>query len=148
MAVSQTVEFVAEQGLTLTAQLFGVGSDTVVATASSVTAQSNRKVVYRAVFVDVAAGVYQLIASSAGQVVASWYVALAPVTGTYMAHEYAQVVALAILKNRQTTDPSTGTMTVYHEDDATALLTASLYEDVAGTSGYRGRGADRRNRLT
>lgn len=147
MAVTQTVEFVAEQGLQLSAQLFAVGSDTVVATAASVTAQTNRKIVYRAAFADVAAGLYQLIATSGGQVVASWYAALAPVTGTYLAHEYAQVIALAILKNRQKTDPSTGVMTVYHDDDVTALLTASLYEDAEQSRTYRGKGAEVRNRL-
>ena len=144
---TQTVEFVAEQGLTLTAKLFSSGSDTVVATADSVTAATNRKIVYRAVFTDVAAGLYQIVAFDGTTAAASWWVAMPAATGTYLAHEYAQVVALAILQNRTVTNPSGGVMTIYHADDATALLTAQLYEDASGTQTYRGGGAERRNRL-
>ena len=147
MAVTQTVEFQAEQELVLTAKLFAVASDTVVATASSVTGAANRKIVYHAVFADVAAGIYQLVAYAGTEAVASWYVALPAATGTYLAHEYSQVLMLAILRNRTVTNPTTGVMTVYFEDDLTALLTANLYENAAGTQAYRGRGAELRNRL-
>lgn len=56
--------------------------------------------------------------------------------------------ALGILgRNKTVTDPVAGTMTVYAEDGTTALFTAPLWEDVAGTQAYRGQGADRRDRL-
>jgi len=53
----------------------------------------------------------------------------------------------AILKNKMTTDPSTGVMTIYDSDGVTPLLTAQLYENVAGTQAYRGQGAERREGL-
>lgn len=56
-------------------------------------------------------------------------------------------IARAILQNKTVTDPTTGVLTVYAEDGITPLLTANLYEDVAGTQNYRGQGADRRERL-
>lgn len=56
-------------------------------------------------------------------------------------------IARAILRNKTVTDPITGVMTVYADDNTTVLLTANLFEDVAGTQDYRGQGADRRERL-
>ena len=53
-----------------------------------------------------------------------------------------------ILRNRTETNPATGTITVYDDDGTTPLLTASLFEDVAGSAPYDGTGApNRRNRL-
>lgn len=52
-----------------------------------------------------------------------------------------------ILTNRTHTDPGTGIMTVYDDDDSSILLQGDLFEDVAATQPYRGQGADRRNRL-
>jgi hypothetical protein len=51
------------------------------------------------------------------------------------------------LTNRLDTDPVTGVMTLYDDDDS-PLKTAQLYEDVAGTQTYRGTGAERREKLT
>ena len=48
---TQTVEFRAAPGLTLTARLFTPGSDTIVQTASTVTEATNRKGTYAATFV-------------------------------------------------------------------------------------------------
>ena len=53
-----------------------------------------------------------------------------------------------VLLNRTETNPTTGVMTVYADDDTATLLTADVFEDVAATQDYRGQGADRRNRLT
>jgi hypothetical protein len=53
-----------------------------------------------------------------------------------------------ILQNKAVTDPSTGVMTIYDDDDVTPLLVAQLYEDVAESQIYRGQGAEVRNRLT
>ena len=58
---TQSLAFGYTTGQTLTAQLFGVGSDTVAATASSVTEATNRKGRYVAAFTDVAAGDYLLV---------------------------------------------------------------------------------------
>jgi hypothetical protein len=60
---AQSLEFAYTQGQTLTARLFAIGSDTVVATASSVTQATNRKNRYIAAFEDVPAGRYLLIYS-------------------------------------------------------------------------------------
>lgn len=53
-----------------------------------------------------------------------------------------------VLINRTETNPTTGIMTVYDDDDTTSLLSGNLYEDVGATQTYRGQGAERRNRLT
>jgi hypothetical protein len=50
--------------------------------------------------------------------------------------------------NRVITDPSTGVMTVYADDDVTPLYTAAVWEDAAGTQAYQGSGAERRDKLT
>ena len=52
-----------------------------------------------------------------------------------------------ILRNKTVTDPVAGTMTVYDNDGTTVLLTASLWENTGATIAYRGKGADRRERL-
>jgi len=52
-----------------------------------------------------------------------------------------------LARNKTVTDPSTGTITVYDDDGVTPLLSADLFENVAGTQPYRGDGADRRERL-
>ena len=48
--------------------------------------------------------------------------------------------------NKTVTDPTAGTITIYDDDGTTPLLTAALFEDVAGSQAYRGQGADRRDR--
>jgi len=60
---TQSLEFSYTQGQTLTARLFAIGSDAVVATASSVTQSTNRKNRYTAEFEDVPAGRYMLVYS-------------------------------------------------------------------------------------
>lgn len=52
-----------------------------------------------------------------------------------------------ILRNRMETNPSTGIITLYNDDDS-VLLTASVYEDVAATTPYAGNKIDRKDRLT
>lgn len=70
---TQTIEFEAPSGLTLTVRLFLKGSDTIAYTASSVTEQTNRKGIYQAIFSNVSDNLYQLIAASSGIGVASWW---------------------------------------------------------------------------
>lgn len=66
--------------------------------------------------------------------------------------ESAQLAQIDILRklmqNRMETDPATGIMTIYDDDDTTVLLSGNIYEDVLATQIYRGRGLERRNRLT
>ena len=85
---TQTVEFAAAPGQTVTAKLFTAGSDTVVQTASAVTEGTNRDGVYSGTFTDAAAGRYRLIATNAnGTKLADWWVDIALATGTYPAYE-------------------------------------------------------------
>ena len=85
---TQTVEFSAPSGQTITAKLFAAGSDTVVQTASAVTEATNRAGVYSATFTDAAAGVYRLIATDAGGILlAQWWVDLTLATATFQAYE-------------------------------------------------------------
>ena len=53
-----------------------------------------------------------------------------------------------ILKNKTITDPDTSLMTVYDDDDATPLFTATIRQDAAGTEDYNDQGIDYRERLT
>lgn len=84
---TQTVEFRAASGATLTAKLFAVGSDTVVQTASAVVEWGNRKGTYSSLFTDVAAGEYELIAFSGAIPVCRWFVTLTLSTATFQAYE-------------------------------------------------------------
>lgn len=84
---TQTIEFIAAGGLSLSAKLFAINSDTVLQTASSVSEATNRKSVYNAVFTDVPAGTYQLIAFSGANSVALWEVDLTLATATFRAYD-------------------------------------------------------------
>lgn len=53
-----------------------------------------------------------------------------------------------ILQNRKETDPVSGVLTIYADDDVTPLFTAAIFENVAGTVPYKGQGLERQNRLT
>lgn len=93
---TQTIEFIAASGLTLTVKLFAINSDTVVQTASSVTEATNRKSVYNAIFTDVAAGTYQLIAYSGANSVALWEVDLTLSTAIFRAYDPVNPKAIRI----------------------------------------------------
>lgn len=84
---TQTIEFIAASGLTLSASLFAIGSDTIVQSAASVSESANRKSVYNAVFTDIPAGTYQLIAFSGANSVALWEVDLTLTTATFRAYD-------------------------------------------------------------
>jgi hypothetical protein len=103
---TQTIEFIAASGLTLTVKLFAVNSDTVVQTASSVTEATNRKSVYNAVFTDVPAGTYQIIAYSGANSVALWEVDLTLSTATFRAYDpiNPKAIRLAIGLNTNNLD--------------------------------------------
>lgn len=53
-----------------------------------------------------------------------------------------------LAQNRTHTDPNTGIMTVFDDNDVDVFKQGDLFEDVAATQPYRGQGAERRNRLT
>jgi hypothetical protein len=59
MPVTQTLEFSAGTGLTLSCKLFAFGSDTVVDTQTA-TEKTNDKNRYSVAFTDIAAGAYRL----------------------------------------------------------------------------------------
>jgi len=85
---TQTIEFAAPSGQTITAKLFAAGSDTIEATAGSVTARTNATGVYVATVTSTLAGVYRLVATNpAGTLLAQWWVRLANADGTYIAYE-------------------------------------------------------------
>ena len=86
---TQTVEFRAASGATLTAKLFSVGSDTVVQTASAVTEATNRKGTYAATFTDPGAAEFELIAYSGAIPVCRWFVTLTLSTATFQAYDTA-----------------------------------------------------------
>lgn len=52
-----------------------------------------------------------------------------------------------LLRNKTVTDPIAGTITVYDNDGVTILFQAALFEDSTGTTTYRGKGAERRERF-
>ena len=86
---TQTVEFRAATGLTITAKLFSAGSDTEVASVTA-TEATNRKGTYRAAYTDIAAGEYQLIAFDSTPIpVASWWVTLTLTTATFGTYDKA-----------------------------------------------------------
>ena len=58
------------------------------------------------------------------------------------------VLIAKLLRNKQVTDPVSGKMIVYDDDGSTVLVEGALYEDVTGTTTYRGKGAERRERLS
>jgi len=84
---TQTVEFRAAPGLTLTAKLFAAGSDAVVQTASAVTEATNRKGTYAATFSDPGAAEFELIAFSGTTPVCRWFCTLTLATATFQAYE-------------------------------------------------------------
>jgi hypothetical protein len=110
---TQTIEFRAAPGLTLTAELFAIGSDTIVATASA-TEQTNRAGTYRAAFTNIAADEYQLVAFSGTTPVASWLVTLTLETATFQVYDRATSVnfiapdntAIQAIDNRLPANPA------------------------------------------
>ena len=53
-----------------------------------------------------------------------------------------------LMQNRMETNPITGVMTIYDDDDVTVFMTGNIFEDVLAAQIYRGRGMERRNRLS
>lgn len=85
---TQTVEFVAESGLTLTVKRFAVGSDTEIDSVAA-TEQTNRKGKYRVSYTDAPAAEYEIYAFDGTTVAAFWYVTLLLSTATFQAYDRA-----------------------------------------------------------
>ena len=83
---TQTIEFIAPPGQTITASLFATGSDVVVDSVSA-TEQTNRKGVYRAAFIDAPASTYRLIAFVGTLPVAAWWTTITLTTATFQSYE-------------------------------------------------------------
>jgi len=68
--------------------------------------------------------------------------------GTHIEEEETQI--LKMTRNKTITDPSTGTIIVYDDDDVTPLFTANIYEDAAGSVPFNTNSKKifRRNRYT
>lgn len=95
---TQTVEFFAAPGQTVIAKLFSPGSDTQVASVTA-TEQTNRKGVYRAVYTDVPAGAYRLLALVGTTPIASWWTDLLLATGLYESYEIALSAITGVIYN-------------------------------------------------
>ena len=89
---TQTIEFGAPAGQTVTARLFAAGSDTVVATATA-TARTNATGVYTAAFTNLTPGLYRLIGTNAaGTLLCQWWTLTESATATYPAYEVPPAV--------------------------------------------------------
>lgn len=64
------------------------------------------------------------------------------------ANEDELTLVRKIMQNKMITDPDTGILTIYDDDDSTVLLSCNIYEDALGAQLYRGMGAELRERLT
>ena len=134
---TQTVEFLAVYGQTLTAKLYAVGSDTLVQTASAVTEQTNRSGVYRATFTDAAAGEYELhVATSGGIPVARWYVTLTLTTATFQAYDTA-VKSVTNAVTVGTNNDKTGYSLVTAPPTAAAIADA-VWDEIMSTHTVNG----------
>lgn len=69
-------------------------------------------------------------------------------SGLTAAESAALELIRKFLTNKLVTDPDAGKMTVYDDDDTTPAYEGDIYEKVDGSQKYRGRGIERRDRLT
>lgn len=56
-------------------------------------------------------------------------------------------LVLSLHRNKMITDPDTGILTVYDADGVTPLVSGNIFEDKDGLIPYRGKGAERREKL-
>jgi hypothetical protein len=83
--------------------------------------------------------------NGAGTVLVKQVVSPQSITDVSAVADLAQLVDFAV--NQLRTDPITGKIILYNDDDVTVQLEGDLFEDVDGTIPYRGRGAERRGRM-
>lgn len=91
------------------------------------------------------------VSSGGGNIANNKEIILVVISSTSGALTPAQEERLAriekFLRNKRITDPVTGVQTVFDDDSTTILGQGQLFEDVAGTTPYRGEGAERADRL-
>ena len=124
MAV-QTIEFIAANGLTLSAKLFGLNSDILVQQASSVVESANRKGVYLSTFSDVPAGSYLLLAFSGSNSVAIWEVYLTLATATFRSYDPISPTSIRASLGMNTNNLDTQLQTI--NNNITASSSPILY---------------------
>lgn len=127
---TQTVEFRAASGLTVTAKLFAAGSDTEVASVSA-TEATNRKGTYTAAYTDVAAGEYILIGIADSLPVCSWWVNLRLATSTFQVYDYPNFKLDEALKTAVTGVVGAASTT-------TSVVTSSLSPAAAVSDQFKG----------
>ena len=127
---TQTVEFRAASGLTVTAKLFAAGSDTQVASVSA-TEATNRKGTYTAAYTDVAAGEYILIGIADSLPVCSWWTNLRLATATFQVYDYPNFKLDEALKTAVTGVVGSGSTT-------TSVVTSSLSPAAAVSNQFKG----------
>ncbi len=57
------------------------------------------------------------------------------------------VLLRKVTTNRRETNPSTGRLDIYNDADTAVEFSVPIFEDVGGTQGYQGAGADRQNKI-
>jgi hypothetical protein len=127
---TQTVEFRAASGLTVTAKLFAAGSDTEVASVSA-TEATNRKGTYTAAYTDVAEGEYILIGIADSLPVCSWWVNLRLATATFQVYDYPNFKLDEALKTAVTGVAGAASTT-------TSVVTSSLSPAAAVSDQFKG----------
>ena len=127
---TQTVEFRAASGLTVTAKLFAAGSDTQVASVSA-TEATNRKGTYTAAYTDVAAGEYTLIGIADSLPVCSWWTNLRLATATFQVYDYPNFKLDEALKTAVTGVVGAASTT-------TSVVTSSLSPAAAVSDQFKG----------
>ncbi len=150
------IELQAAPGLTLSASLFAVNSDVVIANATSVIEQANSKGAYIATFNPVAQAAYLVVGydTTGPTAIAAAYTYVNASSGRFRSGFYADVVCAAqaalmevVARNKTVTSQADGNLKVYDIDGVTELLVAPLFEDLAESQPYRGRGAEVRGKL-
>jgi hypothetical protein len=127
---TQTVEFRAASGLTVTAKLFAAGSDTEVASVSA-TEATNRKGTYIAAYTDVAAGEYMLIGMVSSLPVCSWWTNLRLATATFQVYDNPNYKLLQALKTAVTGVVGSGSTII-------SVVTSSLSPAATITDQFKG----------
>ena len=127
---TQTVEFRAASGLTVTAKLFAAGSDTEIASVSA-TEATNRKGTYTVAYTDIAAGEYMLIGIASSLPVCSWWVNLRLATATFQVYDNPNYKLAQALKTAVTGVVGSSSTT-------TSVVTSSMSPAAAVSDQFKG----------
>lgn len=87
--------------------------------------------------------------SAGGQIIETGVSGLTAEESTKLNQTFTNTDILRKLQiNKLVTDPDTGILTIYDDDDVTPLYSGNIYEDALATQLYRSQGLERRERLT